>query len=120
LESVSIVDAKVLTTAADDHLGIPFPWLVQLIACVQVVRLLTLIVSVTDQNEPVMQLQLSDLRFCELTSPELFGDHVLLRLVDSRQVDMERDRASLLVGPPQAALEFSVECGLACSRIYTC
>jgi hypothetical protein len=44
----------------------------------------------------------------------------LLRLVDSRQVDMERDRASLLVGPPQAALEFSVECGLACSRIYTC
>jgi hypothetical protein len=59
--------------------------------------LLAFVVSVTDQCELAMSLQLSDLWFCELDPPELFSDHIVLRSVDGRQVDMERDDSAFLI-----------------------
>src|SRR5690349_8358368 len=108
-ESISIVVSEVLASTADHHLGIPFPSLIQSIAGVQVASLLTLIVSVADQNELAVLLQLPDLWLCELNSPELLGDHVMLRLVNSWQVDMKRNCAILLVLSPQFAFKFTVE-----------
>jgi len=117
LETISIFDPEVLATATDDHLGILLPRLVQFVARIQVVCLLAFIISVADQCELSMQLQLSYLRLSEIDLPKLFCDHIVFRLIDGRQVDVERDCSVLFVRLPQVTLEFSVECRLACSRV---
>jgi hypothetical protein len=117
LEPILIVGTEIFTTTADDHLGTPFSRLVQSVANVQVVCLLAFIVSVANQYEPAVEFQLRDLAFCEITHPELFGDHVAFWIINGWQVDMERDRVALPVGLPQVMLEFSVECRLACPRV---
>ena len=69
LESVSIVITKVLAAATDHHLSVPSSRLVQFVAHVQVMGLLTLIIPITYQDELAMELQFSDLRFCEPVPP---------------------------------------------------
>jgi hypothetical protein len=117
LKPVAIIDPKVLTTTTDDHFGIPLAWLIQSVTCVQVVYLLALIVSVTNQCEPSVEFQLSDLRLSKLGPPELFSDHIMFWLDNCWQVDIERDYTCLLVRLPQVALEFPVECRFTCSRV---
>jgi hypothetical protein len=116
LEPVSIVDPNILAATADKHFGTPLSWLVQSIGCVQIAYLLALIVSIADQRERSVQLQLSDLWFSEFGFSELFGDHIVFRLVDGWQVDMQWDCTAFLVCLPQVAFEFSIECRLARTR----
>jgi len=84
LEAVSVIDSDVLASVTDQHLSIPFSRLIQPVTHVQVVGLLALIVSITDQDQLAVHFQFSDLRFGKLSFAQLFGDHILFWSVDGR------------------------------------
>jgi len=106
LELIPVVASK-LDTTVDYHLDGPFSFLIQSVACEQVVYFLTLIVDIRDQYE-LEVLQHLDLRLCEIQLPRLLGDQIMLWLVGSSRL-IDRDPGLHAVCFPQVALEGLVE-----------
>ena len=63
MEAVPVVGSKILSTAADHHLGMPFSRLVQSIAHIKVVLLLALVVSIANQDVLSITFHFADLIF---------------------------------------------------------
>jgi hypothetical protein len=55
---------------------------------------LVLVVAIADEDELAMLIELPDLVLLEIVNPQLFGNQVHVRSIDTMKVDEERDRTA--------------------------